>query len=87
MICFIVGSIFDQECGNNPSFFADVYLHLTFIHCILDEHEVEECRERQLKHDKDMGFEESLGSRLCSTWLCVILLFLHKITLFFYNFH
>ena len=87
MICFIVGSIFDQECGNNPSFFADVYLHLTFIHCILDEYEEEECRERQLKYDKYMGLEESLGSKLYSSWLCVILLFLHKITLFFYNFH
>ena len=83
----IAGSIFDQECGNNPSFFADVYLHLIFIHCILDEHEVEECRERQLKHDKDMDLEESLGSRLYSSWLFVILIFLLKINLSFYNFH
>ena len=69
----------DQKCGNTPSFFTNVYLHLTFIQCVLNDYEGEECPELQFKYDKGMGIEESLGSRVCfCSWLCMILLFLHN---------
>ena len=84
-LIIVVDSIFDKKCGNNPSFFTNVYLHLTFIQCILNDYEGEECPELQFKHDKGMGIEESVGSRVCfCSWLCMILLLLYMCLNFHY---
>ena len=74
-----------EKCGKRPSFFADVYLHIVFIQCILDGYyEEADCqrqqdyndRKLQCNHDdfkddnKDFGIVVSIGSRLYfSSWM------------------
>ena len=65
--------LFDfEKCGKRPSFFADVYLHIVFIQCILDGYEEDHCQRQQDLKDKEPQNEVSLSSRLYFT-ICMLL--------------
>ena len=42
-----------MKCGDNPSFFANTYLHIEFIQCILDNEMEGLCQRRQEIYDKE----------------------------------
>ena len=72
--------LFDfEKCGKRPSFFADVYLHIVFIQCILDGYEEAHCQRQQDYKDRELQNEESIGSRLYfSSWMLLTYV-IHKI--------
>ena len=63
--------LFDfEKCGKRPSFFADVYLHIVFIQCILDGYFEEYCQREQDDKDRELQNDRSIASRwYFSSWM------------------